>query len=85
MDGALWSPEAWSVYGMSVRTNNDTEGWHRCVNTTVRANQHLYGPATLGEASAHSSPAVEGQEAEEVPMLDVQEYAGVAIQTLGSV
>ncbi|XP_053390676.1 uncharacterized protein LOC123565429 [Mercenaria mercenaria] len=25
----FWSPEEWSVYGQSIRTNNDCEGWHR--------------------------------------------------------
>ena len=23
-----WSPDRWSVFGQSVRTNNDVEGWH---------------------------------------------------------
>ena len=30
--GALWKPEAWSVFGQVVRTNNDVEGWHGMLN-----------------------------------------------------
>ena len=26
--GRVWTPRDWSVYNMSVRTNNDVESWH---------------------------------------------------------
>lgn len=42
IDGNMWSPNTWSVFNMSVRTNNDVEGWHRRLNTRGRANEHLY-------------------------------------------
>jgi len=28
----IWPPSTWSVFGESVRTNNDVEGWHRRLN-----------------------------------------------------
>ncbi|XP_046563982.1 uncharacterized protein LOC124272806 [Haliotis rubra] len=28
----VWPITSWSVYGMTVRTNNDCEGWHKKVN-----------------------------------------------------
>ena len=30
--GNVFSPEGWSVFGQSVRTNNDVEGWHYRLN-----------------------------------------------------
>ena len=42
IDSSLWSPGTWSVFNRSVRTNNDTEGWHRRLNSRTRPNQHLY-------------------------------------------
>ncbi|XP_052268620.1 uncharacterized protein LOC127869999 [Dreissena polymorpha] len=32
----LFNPENWSIFRRSVRTNNDVEGWHHKLNTTVR-------------------------------------------------
>ncbi|XP_060607799.1 uncharacterized protein LOC132759936 [Ruditapes philippinarum] len=32
MENSCWSPEEWSVYKQTVRTNNDTEGYHRGLN-----------------------------------------------------
>ena len=32
INGHIWKPENWSVFGMSVRTNNDCEGWHLHLN-----------------------------------------------------
>lgn len=32
IDGPVWTPESWSVFGQSVRTNNDVEGWHYHLN-----------------------------------------------------
>ena len=29
IDSALWSPNRWSIFLRSVRTNNDVKGWHR--------------------------------------------------------
>ena len=42
IQNSMWPPESWSVFNGSVRTNNDTEGWHRRLNTRGRANQHMY-------------------------------------------
>ncbi|XP_052285910.1 uncharacterized protein LOC127881816 isoform X2 [Dreissena polymorpha] len=30
--GSMWTPDNWSVYRQTVRTNNDVEGWHRRIN-----------------------------------------------------
>ncbi|XP_052804540.1 uncharacterized protein LOC128234373 [Mya arenaria] len=32
MESSLWSTTEWSVYRQTIRTNNDTEGWHRRLN-----------------------------------------------------
>ena len=32
MVGPIWTPRDWSVYRQPVRTNNDTEWWHRRIN-----------------------------------------------------
>ncbi|KAK3731056.1 hypothetical protein QZH41_019214 [Actinostola sp. cb2023] len=32
IEGNTWPPSAWSVYGRSIRTNNDLEGWHNALN-----------------------------------------------------
>lgn len=32
IDGELWTPDKWSVFGQAVRTNNDVEGWHGMLN-----------------------------------------------------
>ena len=42
IDSSLWSPDTWSVFNRSVRTNNDTEGWHRRLNARTRPNQQMY-------------------------------------------
>ena len=42
IQSSMWPPESWSVFNRSVRTNNDTEGWHRRLNTRGCANQHMY-------------------------------------------
>ncbi|KAH3894294.1 hypothetical protein DPMN_018452 [Dreissena polymorpha] len=34
LKSSVWGPENWSVFGRSVRTNNDCEGWH------LKLNQH---------------------------------------------
>ena len=38
----LWSPRDWSVYGQSIRTNNDCEGWHNRLNARSRPNMPFY-------------------------------------------
>ena len=30
-----WGPHKWSVFKKSIRTNNDTEGWHNGLNTNT--------------------------------------------------
>ena len=35
----LWKPKHWSVFKQSVRTNNDVEGWHNCLNRQARRGQ----------------------------------------------
>ncbi|CAH1802776.1 unnamed protein product, partial [Owenia fusiformis] len=38
-----WNPEAWSVFNQPIRTNNDTEGWHRRMNGKAgRSNLPMY-------------------------------------------
>ncbi|KAK3719185.1 hypothetical protein QZH41_020418 [Actinostola sp. cb2023] len=41
VETTTWPPSTWSVYGMSVRTNNDVEGWHN------RLNRRAMGKAQL--------------------------------------
>ena len=36
MESTVWTPEAWSVFGQSVRTNNDVEGWHHRLNAKAK-------------------------------------------------
>ena len=40
--GNIWKPKYWSVYNMTVRTNNNVEGWHSRLNTVVKANENFY-------------------------------------------
>ena len=37
-----WPPSNWSVFGQSVRTNNDVEGWHQKLNAETRPSTGLY-------------------------------------------
>jgi len=40
---SLWPPAVWSVFDVSVRTNNDCEGWHARLNRkAVTAQLPLY-------------------------------------------
>ena len=32
LESTVWSPDRWSIFHRSVRTNNDVEGWHRRLN-----------------------------------------------------
>ncbi len=36
MDSTVWPVESWTVYGRSVRTNNDVEGWHTRLNRRAK-------------------------------------------------
>lgn len=45
-----WSPKEWSVYGQSIRTNNDVEGWHHRINAKAGTNSlPFYKTLTLLE------------------------------------
>ena len=39
---SIWKPSRWTIYGLSVRTNNDCEGWHNRLNSRARPNMPLY-------------------------------------------
>ena len=43
----VWPPSAWSVYGLSIRTNNDVEGWHNILNKRGRPHMPFYMLITL--------------------------------------
>ena len=32
VNSSTWPPSTWSIFDMSVRTNNDIEGWHNRIN-----------------------------------------------------
>jgi hypothetical protein len=32
MNSTVWPIESWSVFRRTIRTNNDTEGWHTRMN-----------------------------------------------------
>ncbi len=32
LESTVWSPDRWSIFNQSVRTNNDVEGWHHRLN-----------------------------------------------------
>jgi hypothetical protein len=36
IESTVWNPEKWSVFGQSVRTNNDVEGWHHRLNAKAK-------------------------------------------------
>ena len=38
----VWTPNSWSVYFQSVRTNNDIEGWHNRLKSRGRPNMNFY-------------------------------------------
>ena len=52
IENTLWTPTSWSVYNMSIRTNNDVEGWHRRLNTTGREHMPLYRLVSVMKAEA---------------------------------
>ncbi|KAH3821264.1 hypothetical protein DPMN_123027 [Dreissena polymorpha] len=48
LKSSVWGPENWSVFGRSVRTNNDCEGWHLKLNQHAKkANLPFYLLLTL--------------------------------------
>ena len=42
IDSSLWPPATWSVYFEPIRTNNDLEGWHNCINKKGKHELNLY-------------------------------------------
>ena len=36
IEHSVWPPENWSVFGQSIRTNNDAEGWHNRLNLKAK-------------------------------------------------
>ena len=36
IESTVWSLESWNVFGQSVRTNNDMEGWHHQLNAKAK-------------------------------------------------
>ena len=36
LQSTVWSIASWSVYGRSIRTNNDVEGWHHRLNRKAK-------------------------------------------------
>ena len=36
MESEMWPPQTWSIFGQSVRTNNDVEGWHYRLNRKAK-------------------------------------------------
>jgi hypothetical protein len=42
LESSVWPPTAWSVYGLSIRTNNDLEGWHYRLNKKGKPQMNLY-------------------------------------------
>jgi len=42
IESEQWPPASWSVYRVTVRTNDDVEGWHRRLNITTRPHAVKY-------------------------------------------
>ena len=36
IESSIWTVQCWSVYGRSIRTNNDVEGWHNRLNRRAK-------------------------------------------------
>lgn len=57
MTNSLWAVENWSVYGRSVRTNDDVEGWHNPLNHRAKnGNLSFYYLITLLFEEANEVP-----------------------------
>ncbi|KAJ8321492.1 hypothetical protein KUTeg_000956 [Tegillarca granosa] len=41
MTSSVWTVSSWSVFNMSVRTNNDVEGWHRRINDRAHGSTNV--------------------------------------------
>ena len=41
VNGTMFPPKDWSVYGQTIRTNNDLEGWHNALNRRASGRVHL--------------------------------------------
>ena len=41
INGTMFPPKDWSIYGEAVRTNNDVEGWHNALNRRAFGRSHL--------------------------------------------
>ena len=41
ISSTTWHPSCWSVFQQSVRTNNDTEGWHHGLNRRAQGKSQL--------------------------------------------
>ena len=54
ISGRQWGPAKWSVFRLSVRTNNDTEGWHNGLNIIGPA-PSLYRLVELLHTKAHDA------------------------------
>ena len=53
---AIWSPKCWSVNRRTTRTNNDAEGWHRCLNSQGQKNLPFYVLVDLLAKEAKTIP-----------------------------
>lgn len=43
ISSTMWHPSSWSLFQQSVRTNNDTEGWHHGLNCHAQGkSQNLF-------------------------------------------
>ncbi|CAC5402795.1 unnamed protein product [Mytilus coruscus] len=61
---SVWSVAQWSVYQLSIRTNNDVEGWHRRFNGKANGNKfHFYKmvPALIKEAKTVFETSASGR------------------------
>ena len=58
VESRMWPPTSWSVFGQSVRTNNDVEGWHHGFNGRAKPMMPFYQLTTqlFEEADQVSNP-----------------------------
>ena len=72
-------PEAWSVFNRAVCTYNDTEGWHRRLNTRGRSNQHMYNLVSLLHKEAALVP-IQAQLVKDKKLKRIQKKAFQTLQ-----
>lgn len=73
ISSTMWHPSSWSIFQQSVRTNNDTEGWHHGLN--CRTPGKITDPVLPAhrvnlqesETGVPSDPPCIGEKAEEDP------------------